>query len=176
MLLEWWTCLELHIEQEMCADKHRSCFIILSTAIAGDLGLLQCEATLYSNNNRLMMKARWRPIEWRPVCVCGVLWLPWKPLRLLLPAKGPYNWVLLSYYSLWFLLTMTSQSSPHLTMQVSAYLMSSKPFKYSARQVWVNGAAMEDKESVILQFGMLTSKKTMIVVLPHHRAYVLQLR
>lgn len=57
--------------------------------------------------------------------MCGVFWLPWKPPRLLLPVKGPYNWVVLLYYSPWFLDTMTSQSSPHLTMQVSAYLMGS---------------------------------------------------
>lgn len=80
-----------------------------------------------------MMKARWRPIEWRSLCVCGVLWLPWKPPRLLLPVKGPYNWVLLLYYSPWFLDTMTSQCSPHLTMQVSAYLMGSKPSRHAAR-------------------------------------------
>lgn len=87
-----------------------------------------------------MMKARWRPIEWRSVC--GVLWLPWKPPQLLLPVKGPYNWVLLSYYSLWFHHNMTSKSSPHLAMQVSAYLMGSKRLKHKARLVWVTEAAV----------------------------------
>lgn len=81
--------------------------------------------------------------------MCGVLWLPWKPLQLLLPVKGPYNWVLLSYYSLWFLHTTTSKSSPHLTVQVSAYLMGSKPFKHAARLVWVTGAALEVKDKEI---------------------------
>lgn len=54
------TCLELHIKQLTwtCAYRHKACYIILSTAIAGGLGLLQCEATLYSSNNRQMMKAR----------------------------------------------------------------------------------------------------------------------
>lgn len=83
------------------------------------------------------------------VCVCGVLWLPWKPPQLLLPVKGPYNWVLLSYYSLWFLHNMTSKSSLHLTMQVSAYLVGSKPFKHTARLVWVTGAALEVKDKEI---------------------------
>lgn len=81
------------------------------------------------------------------VCVC--LWLPWKPLQLLLPVKGPYNWVLLSYYSLWVLHTMTSKSSPHLTMQVSAYLMGSKPFKHTTRLVWVARAALKVKDKEI---------------------------
>lgn len=82
------------------------------------------------------------------VCVWCVLWLPWKPLKLLLPVKSPHNWVLLSYYSLWFLHTMTSKSSPNLTMQVSAYLMGSKPFKHTARLVRVTGVTkeVEDKE------------------------------
>lgn len=109
----------------------RSCSIISSTAVAADVGFLHCEATLYLGNNGLMMKARWHPIEWNVVCA-RVLWLPWKPLRLPLPVKGPYNWVLLSYYSLRFLHIMTSQSSSHLTTQVSAYLMCSKPSKHTA--------------------------------------------
>lgn len=67
-----------------------------------------------------------------------VLWLPWKPLKLLLLVKGPHNWVLLLYYTLWFLPTMTSKSSPHLSMQVSAFLMGSKPFKHTARLVRVS--------------------------------------
>lgn len=79
--------------------------------------------------------------------VC-VLWLPWKPLKLLLPVKGPHNWVLLSYYSLWFLHTMTSKPSHHHAMQVSANLMSSKPFKHTARLLSITGITkeLEDKE------------------------------
>lgn len=39
-----------------------------------------------------------------------VLWLPWKPLQLLLPVKGPYNWV-----PPFILLTVVS---PHHDLQV----------------------------------------------------------
>lgn len=40
-------------------------------------------------NNRLMMKARWHPIEWRCECVC--VWhvmVALETLQLLVPVKG----------------------------------------------------------------------------------------
>lgn len=108
-----------------------------------------------------MMKARWDPIEWRCecVCVCGMLWLPWKPCSYLCLLRACYNWVLLSYYSLWFLPNMTSQSSPHRTMQVLAYPMSSKLFKCTVRLVWVTGTAPEVKDKGISDLVLNASLK-----------------
>lgn len=99
-----------------------------------------------------MMKARWHPIEWRSLyvrlvyCSC-----PGNPAATVARYKGLYNWVLLSYYSLWgfFFLTMTSKSSLHFTVQVSVYLTSSKPYKSAARPELMSGAVLELKDKEI---------------------------
>lgn len=131
-----------HYRSVMLSRKDVRADTGLVMLLAGGLGLLQVEASLHSNNNRPMMKARWRPIEWTSVCC--VLWLPWKPLQLRLSVEGLYNWVLLSYHSLWFHHYMTSKSSPHVTTSVSAYLMGSKTVKHNARLVWMTEAALEE--------------------------------
>lgn len=80
-----------------------------------------------------------------------VLWLSWKPLKLLLLVKGPHNWVLLLYYTLWFLHTLTSKSSPHLTTQVSAFLMVQS---LSNTQPSWSGLAKEVEDKEIQEYSL----------------------
>lgn len=87
----------------MCAQRYRPGYIIFSTVIARGLRLLQLDASLHSNNNRHMMKARQDPTErwlcmWFVYCGC-----PGNPQRCSCLLR-----VLLSYYMLWSLHTMTS--------------------------------------------------------------------
>lgn len=98
-----------------------------------------------------------------------VLWLSWKPLKLLLLVKGPHNWVLLLYYTLWFLHTLTSKPSPHLTKQVSAFLMGSKPFKHTAKLVRVSQEGRGQRNTGIQSLNV--NLKVNETVFPFLRAY-----
>lgn len=49
-----------------------------------------------------MMKASWHPIEWRSLDVWYVVVALETPAATVVSYKGLYNWILLSYYSLFF--------------------------------------------------------------------------